>query len=618
MKLWRHQVTGSPETSLVMRSLLSFMRFWDASAPVSASHSRPDAMRRRLVAIDARVLLIAGAMSAPVVLYALNQGTVLPFMLLVVALATGVSALAFHQRDQVAAAVDSHVAGMLAAGLLMTLAEPALVDFGIATAVLAPVYAALLGGTSARWMSWAGVAVVLVGSLLGALGVPTWPATPDPQFGLATAAVFMICVGIVAHAASRIDKLFQVYDRTQINAYKYLIDHVQDAVMRFSSAGELVFVSGATEKLLGCKRYELAGVTFSDRIHVLDRPAFLTAFAEASQDGQTRIVEIRLRRDEPSARVPLFVWAEVTLTPVTENTEPGERYEVVALCRDVSERKDFEAGLRAAWRAAEEASTAKSRFLATMGHELRTPLNAIVGFSEMMTSDIGGELSPTHREYAKLIHQGGTHLIEVIRMLLDMSRIEAGKFELQVESFAPASLVEPCLKMVEQVAAQRKVTIKTDLAPTLPNIMADERVCRQILINLLSNAVKFSHEGGAVRLTMRRQGQNLNISVADEGIGMSPDAVSRIGEAFFQANDGLSRRYEGTGLGLSIVKGLAELHEGSLHAISEANVGTTMTVLLPVNGPAIKSDETAAVTPLRRDEAPQQVPTWQEQKRKAL
>lgn len=121
-----------------------------------------------------------------------------------------------------------------------------------------------------------------------------------------------------------------------------------------------------------------------------------------------------------------------------------------------------------------------------------------------------------------------------------------------------------------------------------------------------------------VRVTMRRQGQNLNISVSDQGIGMAPDVVNRLGEAFFQANDGLARRYEGTGLGLSIVKGLAELHGGSLHAISEANVGTTMTVLLPVNGPETKSDETAEVTPLRRNEAPQHVPTWQEQKRKAL
>jgi cell cycle sensor histidine kinase DivJ len=159
----------------------------------------------------------------------------------------------------------------------------------------------------------------------------------------------------------------------------------------------------------------------------------------------------------------------------------------------------------------------------------------------------------------------------------------------------------------------------TDVPRTLPLVTADERACRQILINLLSNALKFSHEHSVVTVSMRRQGRFLNISVVDQGIGMGAEAVKRIGEPFFQANDGLNRRYEGTGLGLSIVKGLVDLHDGQLHAMSTPGQGTTMTVLLPINGPAIKVEETTTVTTLHRDPAPQHVPAWQdEEKRKAL
>ncbi|WDR02733.1 ATP-binding protein [Devosia algicola] len=149
-------------------------------------------------------------------------------------------------------------------------------------------------------------------------------------------------------------------------------------------------------------------------------------------------------------------------------------------------------------------------------------------------------------------------------------------------------------------------------------MVADERACRQILINLLSNAVKFSHDGGEVTVSLRQQGQYLNLSVSDNGIGMSAEAIAHIGEPFFQAQDGLSRAYEGTGLGLSIVKGLVELHGGTLRAMSEYGAGTTMTVLLPINGPAIKLPDTATVTPLYPDPAPVETIPWQDQKRNAL
>ena len=398
------------------------------------------------------------------------------------------------------------------------------------------------------------------------------------------------------------------------------MNEVQDAVMRFGSDGAVLFTSQSAEKLFGCYRYELTGTGLVDRIHVLDRPTYMTAFSEANHAGAGRVVEVRMRRDEPAepTRVPEFIWVEVSLTPVIDSELKEPRHEVVALLRNVTDRHAYEIEMRDARRAAEDASNAKSRFLATIGHELRTPLNAIVGFSEMMTSGVVGELSPAHREYASIIHQSGHHLLDVVKMLLDMSRLEAGKFELQTELFDPAALVEPCFKMVETMARTREVQLVSDLPRLLPQLTADERAVRQIVINLLSNAVKFSQERGVVTLSIKRQGSLINISVADRGIGMDSDAVSRIGEPFFQVQDGLARRYEGTGLGLSIVKGLVDLHEGTLKAMSSPGEGTTITVLLPLNGPATKRTETGEVTPLVREPQVAQTSQWHEEKRRAL
>ena len=153
----------------------------------------------------------------------------------------------------------------------------------------------------------------------------------------------------------------------------------------------------------------------------------------------------------------------------------------------------------------------------------------------------------------------------------------------------------------------------------MPMVVGDERACRQILINLLSNAIKFSHEGGTVTVSMKKQGSLLNLSVTDRGIGMDSSAVSRLGEPFFQVQDGLSRRYEGTGLGLSIVRGLVDLHDGTLKAASTPGEGTTVTVLLPLNGPETKKAETAQVTQITsREPVVARKSEWPDEVRRAL
>jgi cell cycle sensor histidine kinase DivJ len=544
----------------------------------------------------------------------------MPFVISTIGLCAGLVTLMLLQKGQFERAAFGQVYATLIIGLVLTLVDPQVVDFGLAIALLAPVQASLLSRSPAKKRAWVLLLTVVAIGCLGHLQLVGWPEPNQPLYPIISAAAFVVTAMIVAYSAGQVNAAFAVYERGQVNAYKHLVENVQDAVMRFGADGTVLFTSKSAEKLFGCHRYELSGSGLIDRIHVLDRPVYMTAFSEANHAAAGRVVEVRMRRDDPEqpARVPEFIWVEVSLTPVLDAELKEQRHEVVALLRNVTDRHAVELEMREARRAAEDASNAKSRFLATIGHELRTPLNAIVGFSEMMTSGVVGDLSPAHREYANIIHQSGHHLLDVVKMLLDMSRLEAGKFELQTEAFEPSELVEPCFQMVEALAQERKVQLVADLPRLLPQMVGDERAIRQIVINLLSNAIKFSNETGVVTLSMKRQGSQLNISVADRGIGMDREAVSRIGEPFFQAQDGLARRYEGTGLGLSIVKGLVDLHDGVLKAISSPGEGTTITVLLPLNGPATKTAETHEVTPLVREPEATQTFQWQDEKRRAL
>lgn len=602
-----------------MRSFLDSL-FREQGPAGRTPRTRPETLRRRTLANNSKLILLANGLGAPVALYMLLHDALMPFVLLTIGLASGVLTLALQRHGQYERAAFGQVYATLVVGLLLTIVDPQMIDFGLAIALLAPVLASLLTRTPAKKRTWILLLIVVAVAALPAMGIELWPELNRPEYGLISAVAFVVTVVLVGMTASRMSAAFAVYENSQVNAYRHLVENVQDAVMRFAPDGSVLFTSKSAEKLFGCPRYQLAGNGLLERIHVLDRPAYLTAFAEANQDGKAHTVEIRMRRDDPAepARVPHFAWIEVALAPVVDPSAVGPRNEVVALLRDVSERHAHEAEMREARQLAEDTSNAKSRFLATIGHELRTPLNAIVGFSEMMTSGVVGELSPAHREYAEIIHKSGGHLLDLVKMLLDMSRLEAGKFEIQLDNFDPGGLLEPCFAMLETMAKEREVTLVVDAPTLLPTIAADERACRQILLNLLSNAIKFSHDKGVVTVSMKRQGAMLNLSVTDRGIGMDREAISRIGEPFFQVQDGLARRYEGTGLGLSIVKGLAELHDGTLRAMSSPGEGTTVTVLLPINGPATKKPDTHEVTPLREPAKVATTIPWPSEKRRVL
>jgi len=232
---------------------------------------------------------------------------------------------------------------------------------------------------------------------------------------------------------------------------------------------------------------------------------------------------------------------------------------------------------------AETANRAKSQFLANMSHELRTPLNAIIGFSELILSGSLGPIgSPKYLEYAGDIHASGTHLLDLINGILDMSKIEAGRYDLAPEEIDLAPVVEECLGFIRVRATEGGVALDNLRRADRLRVRADKRALKQILINLQSNAVKFTPRGGCVSIAATRTEDGMvAIEVADTGIGIAAADLKRIFEPFQQADNSLGRAHEGTGLGLTIAKSLVELNGGTLLAASAVGVGTTITVRLP-------------------------------------
>lgn len=249
----------------------------------------------------------------------------------------------------------------------------------------------------------------------------------------------------------------------------------------------------------------------------------------------------------------------------------------------IGELEQAKANSDEARRRAEEANLAKSRFLATMSHELRTPLNAILGFSEVMKSEIfGAHVTPTYRDYANDIHQSGQHLLHLINEILDLSRIEAGRYELNEESIQLAYIVEDCHHLLKLRAKKRGIAILELADPDLPPVWADERAMRQIVLNLLSNAIKFTPQGGEIRLKLGwTSSGGQYVSVADTGPGIPEDEIPTVLASFGQGSLAIKTAEQGAGLGLPIVKGLIDLHGGSFSLKSRLREGTEVVVTLP-------------------------------------
>mgnify|MGYP002402123691 CR=1 FL=1 len=234
-------------------------------------------------------------------------------------------------------------------------------------------------------------------------------------------------------------------------------------------------------------------------------------------------------------------------------------------------------------RRAEEANLAKSRFLATMSHELRTPLNAILGFSEIIKGEVFGPIgNASYKEYVSDIHSSGEHLLNLINEILDLSRIEAGRYKLNEEVVTLAHVVEDCHHLVKLRAKNKNITIHEQFEHDLPKIWADERAARQIVLNLLSNAVKFTPNGGQIVIKLGwTAGGGQYVSVSDNGPGIPEEEIPIVLSAFGQGSIAIKSAEQGTGLGLPIVQALVQMHEGTFNLQSKLREGTTVTVTFP-------------------------------------
>jgi signal transduction histidine kinase len=217
-----------------------------------------------------------------------------------------------------------------------------------------------------------------------------------------------------------------------------------------------------------------------------------------------------------------------------------------------------------------------------MSHELRTPLNAIIGFSEVLLERLFGEVNDKQDDYLKDIHSSGKHLLSLINDILDLSKVEAGRMELERAPVDVASAIADALTLVRERAQHHAIALAQEVDPALGTLLADERKLKQILLNLLSNAVKFTPDGGRIDVTARRVGDVAEIAVRDTGIGIAPEDQAAVFEEFRQVGRDYTRKQEGTGLGLALTRRLVELHGGRIGVESEPGKGSTFTFTIPL------------------------------------
>jgi cell cycle sensor histidine kinase DivJ len=513
----------------------------------------------------------------------------------------------------------AHVLSSLAlAGLVMMVAMTTggILSFAAIWLVVVPLEAAL--SASRRVVAFASALALACTALLIAFG--HFDLLPAADVSPLSRGVFMAC-GVasatiyaagLAFGAESLARTSVALLNLEEDRYRLLARNMSDVISRHRRNGAVQFISPAAETMLGTQVARLLGHGLFDRVHVADRPAYLTALSDAARGGEAGSVEFRLRRDNPRGGGE-FIWIEMRCRPL--DAAPGTaalpEAEVVAVMRDVTDRKMQEQALELARADAEQADASKTRFLATMSHELRTPLNAIIGFSEMLVQEQALMLDAAHRkEYAQLIHDSGQHLLSVVNGILDMSKMEAGSFEISPEPFAPRPALVNCCNLLALKARENGIDLVTRAPDNLPNMNGDPRAFKQIVLNLVSNAIKFTERGGMVTVSANVEAARLVLRVTDTGVGIAADDLKRIGDPFFQAGKTYQRRHEGTGLGLSIVKSLVALHAGEMTLQSKIDEGTTVTVALPLafTLPEAKpSSNIATLTPASRSPSQDQV-----------
>ncbi|MEJ1969676.1 MAG: PAS domain-containing sensor histidine kinase [Rhizomicrobium sp.] len=394
--------------------------------------------------------------------------------------------------------------------------------------------------------------------------------------GLAGLVIFAL-LGATLFAVSRLAERSHGRLTTGDASYRAFFEHAIEGIFRTTPDGRYIDANPALARIYGYPSPTLlmAGLTnIADQLYVDPaRRAAFQALMQANDQVGAFVSEIR-RRDGAT------IWISENARAVRDWTGRVVCYE--GTVEDVTERQTAQIAMRAALAQAEEASRAKSAFLAAMSHELKTPLNAVLGFSEIIKDEVLGPITPArYRAYAADIHASGTRLLAIISDVLDVARISGGAITLNARPYSVAALCEEAITMA-RIATKDGRDVALDVAAMMPQADVDPQRLRQALANLVSNALKFTPEGGQVAVTARQdRSGGISLMVRDTGIGMDAEKTAAALEPFRQLDRSLARRFEGAGLGLSIAKSLVELHGGELLIESAVGAGTRVTIALP-------------------------------------
>lgn len=360
---------------------------------------------------------------------------------------------------------------------------------------------------------------------------------------------------------------------------------VSDVMLVLDAEGRYVKIAPTKPELLYALPTELLGKTLHDVFPAPEADAFLPTIQQVLTSGQPAELEYCLTIQDR------LVWFAATVSPLREDT-------VLWTARDITARRRTERELVAAKEAAESANRAKSQFLANMSHELRTPLNAIIGFSELLQDQAFGALNGKQGKYVSNVLSSGRHLLDLINDVLDLSKIESGRMELESAPFDVAEAVADVQNVVQMLMSEKSVAISAALSPALPPLHADHAKFKQVLYNLLSNAVKFTPVDGRVEIEVEPTDGWLRVCVRDTGIGIKAADQEHIFGDFEQLDKGYARSQQGSGLGLALTRRLIEMHGGRIWVESDGEgSGSAFTFLLPLQpAPALSAAPTNILT----------------------
>ncbi len=409
-----------------------------------------------------------------------------------------------------------------------------------------------------------------------------------------------------------------------------MIENITEMIVRLTAEGICLYVSPASEKILGYHPDELVGVPLYGLIHPEDREHLQVMDPPLLSLKEPSIITVRTQHKNGH-----YVWLEVSIQ--SSLSRPHER---IAVVRNITERKQYEEALRQAYdemeqrvrertaelirtnnllkqeiidrkraefllekeraelalrveestaelratnAALEQANRLKDEFLASMSHELRTPLNAVLGLTESLQEEVYGEINPEQAKALNVIEESGRHLLNLINDILDLSKIGAGKLNLDIQPISVENVVVASTRFIKETATKKQITISTSIAPETTIVNADQRRLKQMLVNLLSNAVKFTNPGGKIGLDIygNKETNVIHFTVWDTGIGIAKSDLQKLFRPFTQLDSKLSRRYSGTGLGLTLVQRMAEMHGGSISVESTPGEGSRFTISLP-------------------------------------